>query len=141
MSLWDSYGMNRIGNYPQWKSWKIKRSFKPIKGGGNEVNNNAFCLFFFCPDIILIRCLKGLKSQKAIFLWKFKRGSQLVSQSVANFFSRHIFNVQKIPRAEILKCLLSYFPNSPLFARLIHAIDLPFNLYLLSFIIYHLGKG
>ena len=37
----------------------------------------GFCLFVFCPDITPIKCLKGLKCQKSLFVSKFKSGTHL----------------------------------------------------------------
>ena len=47
----------------------------------------SFCLFVFflylCPCITLMICLKGLKSQKSLFVSKFWSGNESVSESVS----------------------------------------------------------
>ena len=65
----------------------------------------SFCIFLlsFCLDIMLIKCLKGLKCQKSLFVSKFRSGSQSVSDWLTKVMYRPARAAKKELRREKIR--------------------------------------
>ena len=62
-----------MGSIPLGAWIFMQKTSQEYKAVLTSQNLTLFCSLYlvFCPDVILIKCLKGLKYQKSLFVSKF----------------------------------------------------------------------